>query len=85
MDMNNNLGRQFREARRRRGLAQRELAMLMRTSQSAVSRLESAAGAGSLVTLRRAASALKCDLRIELLDKTTRTAPEGGQRARRSL
>jgi transcriptional regulator with XRE-family HTH domain len=84
-EMNQCLGQQFRSERKRRGLTQSDLALLMRTSQSAVSRLESAAGAGTIATLRRAASALKCELDIELVSPTTSAMPQAPRRARGSL
>lgn len=53
--------------RRRRGLSQTEIAARMRTSQSAVARLESGGGDVRLSTLQRYAAAVGCDLEWRLV------------------
>lgn len=52
------------ERRRRQGLSQTEVAARMRTSQSAVARLESGGGDVRLSTLRRYAAALGHTLQL---------------------
>jgi len=54
------------EARQKLGLSQTEVAARMRTSQSAVARLESGDGDVRLSSLQRYADALGRDLRIRL-------------------
>jgi predicted transcriptional regulator len=53
--------------RQRRGLSQTEIAARMRTSQSAVARLESGAGDVRLSTLQRYAAAVGRDLEWRLV------------------
>ncbi len=58
-------------ARLRSGLTQEAVAELMGTTQSAVSRLESAGKhAPSLTTLKKYAQAVGCDLKINFIPKS---------------
>jgi ribosome-binding protein aMBF1 (putative translation factor) len=52
--------------RQRRRMSQTEVAALMRTSQSAVARLESGEADVRLSTLQRYAAAVGCDLQLRL-------------------
>lgn len=61
-------------ARAKSGLTQEAVAVLMGTTKSAVSRLESAGKhAPSITTLKRYARAVGCDLKIELVPKGSPT------------
>ena len=60
----------IREARRRAGLVQAELALRAGTSQPAVARLERGASIPNLETLQRLVGAAGFDLRIELVPKS---------------
>jgi len=60
-------GRLLREARRRAGLTQRELAGRAKTSQSVVARIEQGRSDPSSATLSRLLSAAGFELRSELL------------------
>ena len=62
--------------RRDRGLSQRELADLCGTTQSAIARMERGARPPRLDTLLRIASALDCELVVELRPRTV-----GGRRS----
>jgi len=65
------LGLRIARLRAERGLSQTQLAARIRTTQSVISRYESADYANyNLETLRRLASALGADLRIELREKS---------------
>jgi transcriptional regulator with XRE-family HTH domain len=55
------------DERQRRGLSQTEIAARMRTSQSAVARLESGAGDVRLSTLQRYAAAVGGDIEWRLI------------------
>ena len=57
----------IREARRRAGLSQRELAKRMHTSQSVIARWESGATAPSLETVTRAVRACGFELDVQLV------------------
>lgn len=57
----------IREARRRAGLSQGELAVRAGTSQPAIARLESGVSSPNLATLERLANAAGFNLRIELV------------------
>lgn len=59
------IGRQVRSARRLRGLTQIELARRLRTSQSAVSRIENGDDL-TIRTLRKVARALGCVVQLDL-------------------
>ena len=61
----------IREARRRAGLAQGELALRAGTSQPAVARLERGAASPNLKTLQRLVEAAGFELRIELVPKAS--------------
>jgi transcriptional regulator with XRE-family HTH domain len=61
----------LREARRRAGLGQGELAHRAGTSQPAVARLEAGHASPTLATLERLVAAAGFDLRLELVPKTT--------------
>jgi transcriptional regulator with XRE-family HTH domain len=58
------------EERRARGLAQRELADLCATTQSAIARIERGRRPPRLDTLLRIATALDCELVVELRPRT---------------
>src|SRR5262245_58773448 len=60
------LGAEIAGGRAELGLAQRELAQLCGTTQSAIARLESGARAPRLDTLLRVANALDCELAAQL-------------------
>jgi DNA-binding XRE family transcriptional regulator len=65
------LAREMLTARSRMGLTQEEVAGLMGTTKSAVSRLEATGRhAPSLTTLRKYAQAVGCRLEIKLVPKT---------------
>jgi len=64
------LGAEMAARRAELGLAQRELAQLCGTTQSAIARLESGARAPRLDTLLRVANALDCELIAELRPRT---------------
>lgn len=57
---------QVAERRRDRGLSQAELAELCGTTQSAIARLEGGGRPPRIDTLLRLATALDCDLHVEL-------------------
>jgi len=59
--------------RRARGLSQRELADLCATTQSAIARVERGVRPPRLDTLLRLASALDCELVVELRSRTIAT------------
>lgn len=59
------IGQQVRHARRLRGLTQIELARRLRTSQSAISRIENGDDL-NLRTLRKVARALGCVVQLDL-------------------
>lgn len=65
----------IREARRRAGLTQRELAQRCGTTQSAIARLESGGSEPSLARVRRIVAATGAALQIELVP--TASDPEG--------
>jgi ribosome-binding protein aMBF1 (putative translation factor) len=69
---------QVAEQRRARGLSQAELAGLCGTTQSAIARLESGGRPPRIDTLLRLASALDCELVVEL---HPRTRPGGADAA----
>ena len=58
------------EQRRARGLAQRELAELCATTQSAIARVERGVRPPRLDTLLRIATALDCELVVDLRART---------------
>ena len=60
------IGVLLRQAREEAGLTQAQLAELMKTKKTAISRLENRAGDIKLSTLRRAAKALGKDLELKL-------------------
>jgi transcriptional regulator with XRE-family HTH domain len=60
----------IREARRRAGLSQGDLATLSRTSQPAIARLERGSGNPTLATLQRLVNAAGFEVRIDLVPKT---------------
>jgi len=62
---------QVAERRRALNLSQRELADLCNTTQSAVARLERGRRPPRIDTLMRVASALDCELVVELRARTT--------------
>lgn len=66
MKVNAPVGYYVRWMRRGRGLRQVELARRLRTSQSAISRMENASDL-TVCTLLRVASALGCRLELELV------------------
>jgi ribosome-binding protein aMBF1 (putative translation factor) len=70
---------QVAERRRELGLSQSELAELVETTQSAVARLESGGRPPRIDTLLRIATALDCELVVELQPRTTRKASRGGR------
>jgi transcriptional regulator with XRE-family HTH domain len=63
---------QVAERRRELGLSQAELALLCETTQSAIARLESGGRPPRIDTLLRIASALDCELRVELRPRATK-------------
>jgi ribosome-binding protein aMBF1 (putative translation factor) len=65
------------ERRKAWGVSQRELAELCGTTQSAIARLERGARPPRIDTLARIATALDCELVIELRPKTN--PPDGGK------
>jgi transcriptional regulator with XRE-family HTH domain len=69
------VGAELARERYRRGLSQTEVAARMRTSQSAVARLEAGGGDLRVSTLARYAAALGCDLQWRL----TPPGPPGGK------
>lgn len=66
----------LREARLRRGLSQEEVARRMRTTQSAVARLEAGAADPRLSTLERYATAVGAELYTAPVPRLARTALE---------
>lgn len=64
------IAQQLAEQRRVRGLSQHELAELCATTQSAIARLERGARPPRLDTLLRIATALDCELVVELRPRT---------------
>jgi transcriptional regulator with XRE-family HTH domain len=72
------IARLVAEQRQARQLSQRELAELCGTTQSAIARVERGARPPRLDTLRRIASALDCELLVQLRPRTT--TKEQGQR-----
>jgi transcriptional regulator with XRE-family HTH domain len=56
--------------RKQWGLSQKDLADLCGTTQSAIARLEAGRRPPRIDTLKRVASALDCDLNVELKPKT---------------
>jgi transcriptional regulator with XRE-family HTH domain len=71
------IARLVAEQRQARQLSQRELAELCGTTQSAIARVERGVRPPRLDTLRRIASALDCELLVQLRPRTT---TEGRQR-----
>lgn len=65
------LADQVAEQRIARGLSQQELAELCATSQSAIARLEAGGRPPRIDTLLRVATALDCELLVELRPRTT--------------
>lgn len=65
---------QVSERRRELGLSQAELADLVATTQSAIARLESGGRPPRIDTLLRIATALDCDLLVELQPRTKQKA-----------
>jgi ribosome-binding protein aMBF1 (putative translation factor) len=61
---------QVSERRRQLGLSQAELADLVETTQSAIARLESGGRPPRIDTLLRIATALDCELLVELQPRT---------------
>jgi transcriptional regulator with XRE-family HTH domain len=61
---------QVADRRRDQGLSQAELAELCGTTQSAIARLESGGRPPRIDTLLKIASALECELAVELRPKT---------------
>ena len=61
---------QVTERRRELGLSQSELAALCETTQSAIARLESGGRPPRIDTLLRIASALDCELHVDLRPRT---------------
>jgi transcriptional regulator with XRE-family HTH domain len=65
------IGRSVRELREMREMGQTELAVILGTKQSAVSRIEAGSGANMrLSTLEQLAWALGCELVVELRPRT---------------
>jgi transcriptional regulator with XRE-family HTH domain len=64
------IARQVTETRKSWGLSQKDLAELCGTTQSAVARLEAGRRPPRIDTLKRVATALDCDLKVELKPKT---------------
>ena len=60
------IGVLLRQARKEAGLTQEQLARLMHTKKTAISRLENRAGDIKLSTLRKAANALGKELELKL-------------------
>jgi HTH-type transcriptional regulator/antitoxin HipB len=60
------IGAILRQAREKAGLTQEEVAQLLATKKSAISRIENSAGTIRLSTLERYARALGCQLSLEL-------------------
>jgi len=69
------IARQVSETRKSWGLSQKDLAELCGTTQSAVARLEAGRRPPRIDTLKRVATALDCDLRVELKPKTEGESP----------
>lgn len=65
------IARLVAEQRHARRLSQRELAELCGTTQSAIARVERGVRPPRLDTLLRIASALDCELRVQLRPRTT--------------
>lgn len=65
------IARLVAEQRQARRLSQRELAELCGTTQSAIARVERGVRPPRLDTLRRIASALDCELLVQLRPRTT--------------
>jgi DNA-binding XRE family transcriptional regulator len=59
------------ERRVERGLSQRELAVLVGTTQSAIARLERGGRPPRIDTLLKIAEALDCDLAVELVPRNS--------------
>jgi transcriptional regulator with XRE-family HTH domain len=68
------IAEQVAERRRALGLSQKELAELTATTQSAIARLESGGRPPRIDTLLRIASALDCELEVQLRPRTTKGA-----------
>jgi transcriptional regulator with XRE-family HTH domain len=66
------------ERRRAWGISQRELAALCGTTQSAIARVERGARPPRIDTLNRIATALDCELVVELRPRTN--PPHGGDK-----
>jgi len=64
------IARQVTEIRKTWGLSQKDLAELCGTTQSAIARLEAGRRPPRIDTLKRVATALDCDLAVELKPKT---------------
>jgi DNA-binding XRE family transcriptional regulator len=79
------LVREMLAARYKSGLTQEEVARLMGTTKSAVSRLESAGKhAPSLTTLKKYARAVDCHLEIKLVSKSDSTTRSTGRVRKRA-
>lgn len=65
------VGARLRALRLSAGLTQAGLAQRLGTTQSAIARLEAGHQRLSLAALRRAASALECDVRLVISDQET--------------
>jgi DNA-binding XRE family transcriptional regulator len=77
--------REMLAARSKSGLTQEAVAELMRTTKSAVSRLESAGKhAPSLTTLKKYAQAVGCRLEIKLVPDSCRNGSAGRERKLRA-
>ena len=75
------LAREFLAARIEAGLTQEDVAVSMKTSKSAVSRLESGRRQSpSISTLRKYAEAVGCEINIRLVKKEARLGSETGNR-----
>ena len=73
------LVREMLTARSRSGLTQEAVAEIMGTTKSAVSRLESAGKhAPSIMTLKKYARAVGCDLEVKLVPKSSPTKRSSG-------
>ncbi len=68
------IARQLIRARRRAGMSQVEVAKRMRTTQSAVARLESGRQMPAMSSLKRYADALGCRIQVRLLPGVARVA-----------